>query len=427
MVSPTTQRWLIAVLVVSLGVFAGQILFLSIKTWLTRLLERHHAARWSNLFSLQSPPAEVSKRRAQERRAAILELSRRSENPLSRFLVGYEFLESPPDFRDMRVNEFGLESPDAIAQAVRLRWELESDELLLADRVVDAVVALARTGGPPFPFEERSFVFPYPYFERYPSVKLIHEEKVLGTELFPWSVIIETHFPQSYSEGLRPIADWLGIGIRFRPPSRVVLQGKCEIGSGMKGIVGGVLRGSRGTLGMTCAHVLSPECKSVVCTCSPNNAGNQPDAALIGGSSRCPRCFAMPDGGHRCDVATEGEMRESRRRKQLVRKGRFSRKRGYISCPVLEFESEGRTFRFPHIQIVPLTIPLLGRFSALFERAFSYEGDSGTWVFNEKTGQWLGMIVAGDPDQRVSYAAEAAPLLDYFRLRLGDPGLSPYD
>lgn len=387
-------------------------------------MQRHRTVRWSKLLSLPSPPKELSIRRAQERREAIQELSRRSENVPSRFLVGYEFLETPPEFPRLGVTEFDRESPDAIAQAVRLRWQLESDELLLADRVVDAVVALRRTGQPAFPsaFEEPFF---FGYSEIYPSVKLLHEAKLLETGRFPWSVLIETQFASWYSARLGKFADWFGIGIQFGPPSRVVLQGKCEIGSGMKGVVGGKLRGSRSSdLGMTCAHVLSPECGSVVCTYSPTNTGNQPDAALI--ADRSP-CFSMPDGTRPCTVATEAEVRETRMSKQLVRKGRSSRKKGYISCPVLELDSEGKTFRFPHIQIVPLTIPLLGRFSALFERAFSYEGDSGTWVFNDETGQWLGMIVAGDPDQRVSYAAEATPLLEYFRLRLGDPSLSPYD
>jgi len=406
---------------VALGVFFGQILFLFIRNWLAHLLEQRRAVRWSTLFSLHSQPTELSRRRAQERRAAILELSSRSQNPQSRFLVGYEFLEIPPEFRPTRVNQFGLGSPDAIAQAVRLRWQLESDELLLADRVVDAIVAISRTEGPPFIYGEH-FFDRYP--ENYPLVKLIHEDKLLRTEFFPWSVLIETHYPRWYSERLTRIADWLGIAVQFRPPTRVVLQGKCEVGSGMKGVVGGVLRGSRGDLGMTCAHVLSPECKSVVCTYSPSNGTNQPDAALINGGSTC---FAIPDRGKPCVAATEGEVRDARIRKQLVYKRHVSRKKGYISCPVLELDAEGQTFRFPHIQIVPLTIPLFGRFSALFERAFSYEGHSGSWVFNEQTGQWLGMIVAGDADQRLSYVAEAAPLLEYFRLRLGEPGLTPYD
>ena len=404
-----------------LAVLLGQILFQFVRPWIARWMVRKKAIDQFRLFSLPSPLTATSVRRAQDRRGALDNIARNSDNPLSRFLMGYEFLEAPPEFERARANEFPLNSPDAIGQAVRLQWQLESDEFLLADRVVDAVVSLRRNSKPSFTGE--SFIFDTES-EGYPSIKLLPEPELIESPFFPWFVQIETKFPQWYVSQLRPIADWLGIGVRFAPPSRVVLQGKCKVGSGMKGVVGGGLRGAIGDFGMTCAHVLSPECQSVVSTCSPANLGNCPDAALIRAGTPC---FKTPDAGQLCTAATAAEVRDTRLKKQLVTKGRSSRKTGYITCPVMEVESGGTTFRFPHLQIAPLTVPLLGRFSAIFERAFSYEGDSGTWVFNQQTGRWLGMIVAGDEDQRLSYAAEATPLLDYFRITLGSTNLAPFD
>jgi hypothetical protein len=422
LLSPSVVKMLLVFVTVLFAVFVGQMLFRFVRPWIARWLVRRKAVGKFTLFSLPSPPSAVSNRRALERRNAVERLAIQSENRLSRFLVSYEFLEAPPQFPDLSARQFTLESPEAIGQAVRLEWQLGSDEFLLADRVVDAVVRLRRTSRPTF--AEGSFVFDTDV-EGYPSIKLLHETDQLAAGRFPWSVLIETRFPQWYFERLSPIADWLGIGVRFAPASRAVLQGKCQIGSGMEGVVGGSLRGTSGEFGMTCAHVLSPECGSVVCTYSPTDLGNHPDAALINASSPC---FGTRNPSRQCIAATEAEVRDTRIRKQLVIKGRSSRKKGYITCPVFELESEGgTTFRFPHLQIVPLTIPILGRFSAIFERAFSYEGDSGTWVFNEETGRWLGMIVAGDPDQRLSYAVEATPLLEYFRIRLGGVDLSPFD
>ncbi len=409
-------------LVATIGVLSGQLLFQVVRPWLGRLLSRRQIDRHLTVFALPSPEEAISRIRAQERRKVIQELSRPSETWRSRFLISYEFLEQPPESLKTNINEFSIESADAIAQAVRLDWQIKSDELLLAERVVDAIITLRRTlltqedwGDEPLFSGE---------FETYPTVKLIYEQHLEEFGLFPWTVLIETQFASFYSRRLRNFGDWLGIGIRFGRPSRAHMYGKCKMGSGSKGKVGGILQGSTGSYGMTCAHVLSAECGSVVCTLNPSSGDDQPDAALINTASGC---FSTPSHPKLCIAASEADVRKALIDKEPVRKGQSSNKHGYLSCRVHEIPIDGKSFRFPHVQIVPPTIPLLGRFSSALVSAFSQEGDSGTWVFNDETSHWLGMVVAGDPDRELSYAIEPEPLLEYFRLRLNDPDLKPYE
>jgi len=96
----------------------------------------------------------------------------------------------------------------------------------------------------------------------------------------------------------------------------------------------------------------------------------------------------------------------------------MTRKKGIVSSRVVGFPIDKIYYRFPHLQVVPLQIPIFGPFKSVFQRAFSVEGHSGSWVFEEQTGSWLGMIVAGDEDRKLSFVAEAQPLLNYFALCL---------
>jgi hypothetical protein len=79
----------------------------------------------------------------------------------------------------------------------------------------------------------------------------------------------------------------------------------------------------------------------------------------------------------------------------------------------------GRAIRFPHLEIKPdVTRYLFGIIKKpFFNRYFSRPGDSGSWVIENGTGVWLGMVVSSDGYDG-TYVVEAAPLLDYFEQQI---------
>ena len=83
------------------------------------------------------PTVEEARGRAEERRMQIQEVLAGLE-PFQ--MYEREFLEVPPD--RPRPETRGLRITEACSQMARLEWQLQADELLLAERVVDAIEVL---------------------------------------------------------------------------------------------------------------------------------------------------------------------------------------------------------------------------------------------------------------------------------------------
>lgn len=159
---------------------------------------------------------------ANQRRESIRSLL--IENSNQRFLP-FEFLELPPQFEPLPSRSFEGNEPDAIAQMIRLNWQLDHDELLLAERVVDAVFYLVRREQ----VSSSRLAFTY---KRFPIIKLEPVNQI-PTMMFPWRVVIETNQQEFFQGALVKLRDWFSIGIEFAPESTVQFEGRCIEGYGM--------------------------------------------------------------------------------------------------------------------------------------------------------------------------------------------------
>lgn len=365
---------------------------------------------------IPSPSWERSKLAAAERRDHLFSFLQRFEVSLeqdaaeSRRALPMEFLEVPPAFRSRELSGTSIEGYDERAgQMARLRWQLKSDHLLLVERVVDAIVASRRILGPERKLYDQS---PQPFSIEYPLVRLsAYDSRLDSRGLFPWKVVIESDRPLRDFQVISDMNDWLGIGVDLAPRRRVRLFGRCQMPGGLDGVVGGILHDGVAEYAMTCSHVLAANCGSVFLRGNPTRESNQPDAALIRGSNPC---FRLSDLLVNCVSADEAFIEQSIQKKSTVEKRHpnVRQNKGVIRSRVSAFDLNGYLFRFPHLEVLPWNSKL-SRFTRLFDRPFSKEGDSGSWVFDVASDRWLGMVVGGD-DYFTTFIAEAAPLVDYF-------------
>jgi hypothetical protein len=243
----------------------------------------------------------------------------------------------------------------------------------------------------------------------------------LRPQLFPWRVVVATRAPAALHEELARLGGWLGVGVDIVRGSRVEALGRCLADGGREGTVGGTVRDSSGReLRLTCAHVLAPDCLSVVWR--PHRAGrphesvcDEPDAALLSANA----CLAG-DCNHTVELqcATHAQLTE------LVRSGRPVRRIGgahsgaqgvvelayetAVDSPAAMLAADGLNgvTRFP---LVVLT--RRRRRFRLNLRPFSSEGDSGSWVVDGEERAWVGMVVSGGPN--LSLALNAGSLVNY--------------
>jgi hypothetical protein len=298
--------------------------------------------------------------------------------------------------------------PEAIGQTVRLRWQLELDELLLIDRVVDAILLLKR--------HEKDL-----FANEVPLIRLERLRKSLVRRgYFPWKVVVETDQPTIYKRFLFGIHDWLGIGIDTAPKRKITQFGFCQITGGREGTIGGMVTGSD-LYAVTCAHVISPNCGSVRFRSQLDEDTDQPDAALLEAANPC---FPAPFGTRVVlPVATESLIEACIKARTLVEKLQNTRTGapGYVRTRVSTIPFQGVLFRFPHLEIKPYRMRQWGLRFPLFRRSFSVNGDSGAWVIERDTESWLGMVVGG-ADDHSSWLIEADPLLRYLEDNLATIG-----
>jgi len=279
-----------------------------------------------------------------------------------------------------------LENPaQRWAQMVLLRWQLQFDELLLAERLLDALVVLNRLRGVVLPAVH---IFP-------------------TASDFRWKVVIETDLPEQYEYWLFGLRDWLGIRVDVAPARLIRALGHCIEPLGKQGVAGGVIMFPElpEQCKVTCAHVIAPGCTSIEFQAVP---GDAPDVALIRGTSPCfddslPFVPCRPASGNETQTFLMD------RSSITMRRGR-RKKVGYIESRVVGFKVGDVYYKGPHCSVLPRLPKILLHLG--FGRPFSQEGDSGSWVFSGD-GTWIGMLVAGDEDWKRSYVAEAGPLVAF--------------
>jgi len=332
-----------------------------------------------------------------------------------------EFLEIPPQIRGVERAFLDNTPSEAFGQMARLRWQLGADELLLIERLVDAIVVLKRREAA-LRVNNTETVSA----DDYPLVKL--EPLGEGAEAqgkFPWKAVIETSDPDYFRRTLTPLNEWLGIGVDLAPRQKIKLTGRCQVGDGMDGVVGGMVEDHE-SFAVTCAHVLSSQCGSKVIAgnpyaSAPAGVKNEPDAALI--STTTP-CFTELNGGRKRKFSCADDQivlhSVNSRSKVFKFSPRKKEPAGFIHNQValLPPSNGGSAYRFPHLEIRPdRTTYFFGTIPYPLSKYFSREGDSGSWVVEESLGIWFGMVVGGT-EHGSSYAAEGRPLLDFFELQL---------
>jgi hypothetical protein len=325
--------------------------------------------------------------------------------------VRQEFLEAPPKFELAETRSLADTPPEAYAQTVRLRWQLKADELLLLERVIDAIVTFKRLKSPVSTQREQ--------FDEYLCVKVEHLGRVSRERgLFPWRVIIETDNPTFYKEVFHSLSDWVGIGIDLAPANKVELFGQCQIPEGMEGVVGGLIVGQE-EYGMTCSHVISPHCGSLAFKGDPSLSGQQPDAALINSATDCFDLGARRSNKRTINVAPNLLIDSCILNKTKVINLNFHKSStGFVLARVGTFTVGKVLYRFPHLQVISkrvvlgfVTIPFIYKY-------FSEPGKSGSWIGEKDTDSWIGMIVGGSRNPPLSYLAESEPLVQFFELLL---------
>jgi hypothetical protein len=316
----------------------------------------------------------------------------------------YEFIETPPNYDSLPTRYFELKE-DEIAQRIRLEWQLQNDYLLIAERIVDAVLFFSRLNNSSKTLRT----------EGLPTIKIKLNNKAPGWKKNSrYIAVVETSYIEYYRDLFAELEKWFGIPIKFEPESEVKLLGQCQIGGSFTGLTGGKLTSGGTVFHMTCEHVLSATCNSVVYRSNSLN-GQQPDAALL--MDGVPCFNVLPKNSSTLTCATPDDLILFSNQRSPVCKIYPGKNKpiGFISCHVCGYSINGVYKRFPTVQIFPkrtryglLALPLI-------KKNFSYEGDSGTWVIEQDTGKWIGMVISGDPsDYFTTYVEEAQPLLDYF-------------
>ena len=222
------------------------------------------------------------------------------------------------------------------------------------------------------------------------------------------------------------MSDYLGIAVAFGPPRKVRLYGACQVGLGSEGVAGGCIKTDKGLYQVTCSHVLSQNCASLVVRSNVVSDGHEPDAALISHGNPCFRC---PPYRINCICATESDIQKQiqNRFSVIKRHPDCNKHEGLIRNRAHSFDIDGVFHRFPHLEIIPKLEKIGPIILPVWDRAFSKPGDSGAWVMDSASDLWFGMVVGGDEYFLSTFAAEAEPLSLYFKLLCAnqDLGVNP--
>lgn len=297
-----------------------------------------------------------------------------------------------------------LEGPAAAAEVARLRWQLQSTGLLLLERAADLLEATIRRANNLAPGSVTISLEPL-------GPHLIKRDRP------PWRVVICAPPDLQLRDDFESSAKFLGIGVYLRNESTVRAFSRCTVGNGgLDGVVGGVLRSEKQDRDYlcTCVHVISDGCGSLEHTkTAPSTAA--PDAVLL----HPTHCFSHP--GDRAErvfpVDTADTTRLQLKRTPLVlHHPERRRSRGWLKYPVAAvIGPTGQLVRFPHYSVQPFRYRIGPLRWPPSRTHFARPGDSGSWVLEESTKLWLGMIVGGHDDHSDTLVADGQALLDYYQ------------
>jgi hypothetical protein len=368
-----------------------------------------HAARYTTLTE--------SIRAADKRREAVdlfLREFREGNVPV-------EFLEVPPTLEMPRgwQRRFGEDSVSAAWHASRLRLQLRRDRHLLIERVVDALVCLYRA--------ERITADTLPI-----TVRLDRIPRRAGKGLYPWRAVLMCTHPDELCDSFKQyaIADSIGIGVDVvkarvvsqqrpndeidglgsgtpapfpsGPSTPIVAHARCQAGAdGMLGVVGGLLRQSDDQVfAVTCKHVLSAESHSRTWPTQPATGNNHeytqdsPDIALLTVPNPC--FVKSVEGTTPVAHADISDLEAAvQMETMVVKRPKRDWNRGVVNVAMVSGFKLGKHFyRGIHFQIAPY---FFRRFWIMWplSRRFSVEGDSGSWVINSQSGDWMGIVIGG--------------------------------
>lgn len=320
-----------------------------------------------------------------------------------------------------------MSEQSANARRVTLLYQLQRQESLLFGRVVDAVGCFVRSR------ELQSVLAVNGRGTEILLRQLNWWEKWPGE--YPWVALVRTDHPREFAQFLRPLREWLGIGVRIAKPAGWTPQRRCSISGGGSGTVAGYVQTNSLAVryALTCDHVLPKGCPQYRYRRAGNTKDHLPDAALLLEHS----CVDKIESGKSIKIGSEAVLKEAKKNSTLVYRvgGYSSRLPGLIESMDGSFiDNAGDFDDFPGF-----VVKTKGRrylwgwlYRPFFYRRFSDDGDSGSWVFvhDKRSGQilWLGMVLAGGKaDKTETYAMRAGALMRHLQseLRTEQP-LAPY-
>ena len=250
-----------------------------------------------------------------------------------------------------------------------------------------------------------------------------------GNSFFPWKAVIEGDNLYSYYDMLYGYEKWIGISIELRANkfNGVKLNGNCR-NYNEEGTIGGHISCSGTEYAMTCSHVLDKNCCSVAFRGNPysdnfyyqNTIHQAPDAALLNITSPC---FPLKNGiKNILSIVTDQVILTAANTRVTVIKTPIddTNNTGFVVTQVgfMPITNHGKAYRFPHITVRRNQKKyFFGLIKFPLSSHFSEGGDSGSWVIDNSTNIWYGMVIGSD-DLSVTYLANSEPLLEFFKYQI---------
>jgi hypothetical protein len=298
-----------------------------------------------------------------------------------------------------------LRGPTAAAEIARLRWQSRSTGLLLLERAADLLEAvISRDWIEVRPGSVAISLEPLP----------IHARR---RNRPPWRVVICAPDDFRLRDAFVSATEFLGIGVYLRAESKFKAFSNCTAGNGgLDGVVGGIVRSSTDRDHdhlVTCAHVIADGCHSLEHP-TPPSPPEVPDAVLLRPNPCFPGPRATAQQVFPTDDADTARLQLTRSPIFLVRSnGRQSR--GWLKYPVGAVTGPtGQLVRFPHYSVQPFRYRIGFLRWPPFHPHFARAGDSGSWVTEESTKLWVGMVDSGYDDHSDTLVADGRALLDYY-------------
>ncbi len=289
---------------------------------------------------------------------------------------------------------------DKIRHIAILKWQLEWPIALMAYRMADLLNILSDN------------IYD---LEKFSEDYAIYIEPRTNSEI-GWQLVIGSQDNSTLEQLILDYSEWIPMPILLTSFYEMEKYGKCMIGGGLEGCVGGFVRSQFTGYPVTCSHVLSDKCQSV----DHRLAFDCPDISLLDKSTLSTsgsQCFDYVDdrnGQHVRSTSTK-KIKKMIRDGVLVHKNHpgLSKVKGRIDGIISTYSfvnaHQRITCDFPTLLIFP---EKQRWFDSLLDRysSFSKDGDSGSWVVDESRQCWVGMLVAGNTHHQMSLAIHSGAL-----------------